>query len=301
MVNAHAWSDFWADPRRTGTGCLPNAMKVIDAAQRRVWEEFAGGLPPQGKVLDLATGDGAVLKKMRAVRRDLKLFGVDSSPVLPPPPRGIKLISAMAAERLQFADSAFAAVTSQFGIEYARHPDALLEVARVLRRGGRCRFLVHHAGGPVLAHNRERLKGLVWAVRESGLLERARALANARARTPLPTPPSFRDAVAEGAQRYPGQGVAEQFALAVLQTLEFGARSPTRDTLEVLAELERQANNQIGRIESLAAAVQDRSGIERMVATLDGAGVQTAEPREIAAGDNAPPFAWLVEGRKSAG
>lgn len=296
-----AWSRFWsAGGRGPESGCLPNALKQVDAAQAGVWRSFARSLPRRARVLDLGTGDGAVLGKLKRARDDLKLVGVDSSPVLPPAPKGMTLKPGVAMENLPFAAASFDAVTSQFGFEYGQTDEVAREIGRVLTPGGSLLFVVHHADGPILEHNLARLSGLAWAVRESGLLDKARALARARAIAALPTPVVFRNASAEAKTRFPGQSVADEFVRAILETLERGRGAPPGEVLDVINTLEDRAANEIARIEALARAVCGRERLGLISEELGRAGIAMAEPAELGESARAHPFAWRLAGRRTA-
>jgi len=297
--NPQVWEGFWAQRGRgPESGCLLEALEAIDAVQNQVWQAFAAVLKPRARVLDLATGDGAVLGKMRAGRSDLRLTGVDSSRFLPAARPGTKLRAGVAIEQLPFADASFDAVVSQFGLEYSRTSLSTREAARVMRPGGRCRFVIHHEGSRILAHNLARLEALRWASGGSGPIGKARNLAKARALSALPTPPLFGEAVAEARRLFPDQNVAEEFTGAVKQTLDLGRRD-VKGMLEALDELATRAANEIGRIESLAGAVRDRAGIERLAAELAAAGIVTEPPAELHEQGSGAPFAWLIDGSKA--
>lgn len=294
-----AWGEFW-QARSARKGCLPEALLEIDAVQQQCWEEFARGLPRRARVLDLATGNGIVLSKLLRVRPDLKAVGVDSSPVLSTAPAGTKLMPGIAMEKLPFGPASFQAVTSQFGVEYGDTAAVAAEIGRVLRPGGRTRFIMHHSSGPILAHNLARREALHWAAHTSGYLDRALAFARARALGPLPTPPSFRAAVTEARQKFPAGSVAEEFVTAILQTLDLGRRWPLRDALEVLGKLRREANNEMARIDSLERAACDEDKIELVqrqlrANRLAGGG----EPRLLfETSKRGSPFGWLLDARR---
>lgn len=292
-----AWARFWgAGGRGPASGCLPNALKEIDAAQRKAWQGFARGVPRRGRVLDLGTGDGAALDKMKSVRSDLKLVGVDSSPVLPPTPKGMLFKAGVAMESLPFADASFEAVISQFGFEYGDTPAVTREVGRVLRPGGTLQFIVHHQEGAILKHNQGRLSGLAWAARDSGLLPKARALVAARAVAPLPTPQLFKDAPAQARARFPGQAVAEEFAQAILQTLELSRGASPAEALDVLRILEERAAYESERIEALASAVCGRERLAEIAAGFGQVGIRIDEPEELRESRGGQPFAWRLSG-----
>lgn len=294
-----AWADFWkAGGVGPESGCLPSGLHQIDAVQRQVWQEVASTLPRGARVLDLATGDGAVLGKLREGRTDLKLIGVDSSSVLPTRLKGAELRAGVPMEKLPFAPGSFDLVTSQFGFEYGDTAAIVREVNRVLKPAGRFAFITHHAGGPIVAHNDQRHGGLAWAVRDSGLLEKAEALARARALTDLPTPELFRNAPAEVGRRFPGQTVGAEFATAILHTLDMGRRRPPRETLEVLATLRAKAGNELARIEALKAAARTERQITALLGELEAAGLRTEPARLLHESSRHAPFAWLIAGER---
>jgi SAM-dependent methyltransferase len=269
----------------------------MDAVQRQVWVAVARALPRGARVLDLATGDGAVLGKLRDGRPDLKLVGVDSSVVLPKGVKGAELKAGVPMERLPVPPASFDLVTSQFGFEYGDTARIAGEVRRVLRPSGRFTFIIHHAGGPIVGHNGKRLGSLDWAVRKSGLLEKAAALARARALTDLPTPPLFRQAALETRTRFPGQSVGEEFASAIAVTLDMGRGRPPQETLDVLATLRAKAENEIARIEALRGAARDPTQIAALVTELETAGLAPDAPALLHEASGGAPFAWLLTGR----
>lgn len=298
-AEAAAWSSFWAAHRPgSPAACLPGAPPIIDAAQRRVWEQTARRLPKGAKVLDLATGDGSVLARLRAVRPDLKLVGIDSSPELPPAPKGIRLRPGVFMEALPFPDAGFDQVTSQFGLEYGDTERTAREIARVVRKGGAIACIVHYAGGPIVAHNLARREGLEWAVAGSGLLPRARALAAVRRSADLPTPASFRSAVEDARARFPAQTVAAEFATAILHTLEWGRSAPPPHVIETLQILEDRARSELTRIAALAKAACDEQGMARIAAHLRDAGFAVDDPGGLCANGPETVFAWLLRGTR---
>ena len=117
------WGDFWsqtAQGERTvhGGGCLPQRWAAIENAQSSAWQGFIEDLPASTKVLDLATGDGCVLRWMHEARPDLELNGIDLAPELPTPPPQMQILAGVAMEEVPYEDNSFATVVSQFGFEY---------------------------------------------------------------------------------------------------------------------------------------------------------------------------------------
>lgn len=168
--HAQSWNDFWALSKTSGQGCLPAAgYEQIDAAQKARWIDLAKQLPKNARVLDLATGNGLVMRWMLGERRDLKMTGVDLASVLPPPPKGTKVRAGVPMEELPFPDARFHTVVSQFGFEYGETAKIAEEAARVLRNGGTLAILTHRQDGPILAHNLKRREQIRWVIDEKKL------------------------------------------------------------------------------------------------------------------------------------
>lgn len=295
--NRKAWADFWAAKSGERQGaCLPNALQEIDAAHRQAWQGFAAKLASGARVLDLATGDGAVLKKIREVRGDLVLRGVDSAPTLPPSPPGMMLRAGVSMERLPFRDGSIDAVTSQFGYEYGDTAAIAREVGRVLAVGGSLGLLIHRSDGPIVAHNLPRRDALRWALSPGGYLAKARALATARRVTPLPTPRAFQAAPEEAQRLFPGQSVGAEFLTAIFQTLEMGRAKPPKESLEVLDTLEKKARNEIARIETLERAACNRGRIDAISAELVSVGLEMDPAETVAESRSGRTFAWWLSG-----
>lgn len=293
-----AWSAYWA-AAATGPrgGCVPNALSAIDVVLERLWAEVVRKLRKNASVLDLATGDGTVLVKMRKARPDLKLTGVDSARTLPPAAGGIQLKPGVAVERMPFPDARFDLVSSQFGIEYGDVAAAVRETGRVLRPGGQICFVVHHASGPIVEHNRRRRLALLWTVDESGLLDRARAAARMSGLIRAPAADLFGGAVAEAGRRFAGQAVVAEFAQAVARALQMGRNLPPRFTQETLDEMETGARQEAERIAALEQAAMDAHSVQALQDLLGDSGISLGPVEELKVAGSDRAFAWLIRGR----
>jgi demethylmenaquinone methyltransferase/2-methoxy-6-polyprenyl-1,4-benzoquinol methylase len=95
---------------------------------------------PGDRVLDVATGTGAVARELVRVR-GCRVVGLDQSPEMLAEARrrvngSVELVEA-SAERLPFADDVFDALTFTYLLRYVDDPAATLrELARVVRAGG---------------------------------------------------------------------------------------------------------------------------------------------------------------------
>ena len=288
-----AWENYWRAGAGQPSGCLPAGLEAIDAEQARRWRAFALALPKGAKVVDLATGDGAVLRRLAGVRQDLTLTGFDSARTLPPPPRGVRLKGGIAMERLPLRDQSVTAVTSQFGFEYGDIGTAAGEVARVLTPGGFVALLTHRLDSPILEHNRARRAGLLWVVDERRLIQRARAVLPALV-PGGPVPREIETAPAEGAQRFGADSSGWEVAEAVRRCLASGAPDGGRAALD---QLDRLVRNEVGRIESLEGACRTAGDGQAITDALRTAGLSQLERTDARESGSGRAFGHWITAR----
>ncbi|NNC99807.1 MAG: class I SAM-dependent methyltransferase [Gammaproteobacteria bacterium] len=179
MKNEHkeiAWSLYWAQDRLQS--CVASGD---DADQKRLsglWQDFAVSLDANSRVLDLATGNGAVPAALLAARADIRLDAVDRAQVDPlnnlSEPKLLKAVRFHPQTdilQLPFDDACFDAITSQFGIEYAGLHAASAAVIPRLKAGGRFQFIVHHADSDIIRSSRLKLIEIEQLIQPGGLLE----------------------------------------------------------------------------------------------------------------------------------
>ena len=296
--NPHAaWSDFWAHSKNTAGkggqdgGCLPSGYQGINAVQRESWSQFAKDLPANGRVLDLATGDGRVMAWLMAARRDAKLAGCDMAPELPPPPRGAKVKVGVRMEKLPYRDNNFAAVTSQFGFEYGETAKVAAEAARVLAPGGLLAILTHRQDGPILAHNVKRREQILWAIEEQGLPELAKRSLQLRSSGLAVVPEAITAAPALGAQAHGKQSAAWEIAEAIRQSLVLGARDHPANVAKLIDTIVSRAKNEIGRIASLDLACATTADEEAFGEAIAGSGFELIGKAALKDGQYPNPFA----------
>ena len=175
-----AWSSYWAQ------GALHSCVGSFDAnysgAIGTFWEPLVADISPGARVLDLATGNGALplrLWERHGRASGLRIDAVDLAALAPPwySPEthpGIAFHSGVAMESLPFADGTFDWVLSQFGLEYARRPEALRECLRVARQDARLAFVLHHAGSVLVSVGRGELANQELLMAPDGLIAAAR-------------------------------------------------------------------------------------------------------------------------------
>lgn len=286
-----AWAAYWREAAAAGSGCAPDAPGIA-AATAQIWREFADALPDQAQMLDLATGSGAVLRHVRSVKPNAGLVGVDSAPDLGSPrDPGIRLMPAVEMEKLPFEANSLDAVTSQFGFEYGRTADVAVEVAKVLRSGGKVRLVIHHEASPVVQQGAVRAGQLRWALKSGSALEQAQAFARARMSQPLPIPPDLRAAPEQATRAFHGYSVATEIMTGMLQMLELGGGNTPR----LLEQLRARVSDELARLDALQTAACSESDIARIVDELGRADLLAKPPQPVHELPSGPLFAWLVD------
>lgn len=111
----------------------------IDCLWRRTTAKRIAALNPQ-RILDLATGSGDLAQAVQSACPQAKVLGADFSVPMMREAQARKFHTLIAADglALPFQDAVFDVVTVAFGLRnMASWPDALQEMSRVLRPGGR--------------------------------------------------------------------------------------------------------------------------------------------------------------------
>ncbi len=152
-----AWSVFWQSDQLQS--CMP-VNEPDDSDQLLLsWRAFFDALPAGAQILDLGTGNGSLATQAVTVSHTkperFSIHGVDLADIQPS-----RYVSSAAKqldeitfhprtpmEKLPFADNHFAAVASQYAIEYSQTQESLPEALRVLEPGGPFRFLLHADDG----------------------------------------------------------------------------------------------------------------------------------------------------------
>lgn len=175
-----AWSSYWAGGALHS--CAGSYEGNYAGAIARFWKSHFQSLKPGSRVLDLATGNGALpllLWQCTEGRQGIRTDAVDLAQVAPAwheaaSQPSISFHSGVAMEQLPFPDSTFDLVVSQYGLEYARWPEALHESARVGKPEGSAAFVMHHSDSVLVRVGRQELKNQTLLLEEGGLLDAAR-------------------------------------------------------------------------------------------------------------------------------
>ncbi|WP_339691363.1 class I SAM-dependent methyltransferase [uncultured Parasphingorhabdus sp.] len=292
------WSDYWTSGTKSApSSCLPSGSDAIQNRQQHIWREYGSKLPRKASVLDLATGDGIVLRMIRQHRPDLRLIGIDASPTLPPAPKGIKLKSGMSMEKLSFQSESFDAITSRFGFEYAGNKQSVDEIVRVLRPTGSFLFIIHHRDGPIVRFNMRRRAALHWVVDEQRLIEKAMIFVRNPLAVNLPVPDLFKSAVGVASQLHPQSTASAELSQAIWLTLSNRNNGPIQNAQGALLELKRRVQAELQRLDDLERAACDEERVTKYQTWFETYGFSVEKSTDQDGVDPAP-YCWILKGHR---
>jgi SAM-dependent methyltransferase len=180
MDERAAWDRFWSYDRLSSFGTGKGSGNY-DEPIAAGWRSFFAALPPRARVLDIATGNGAIAVIAVEAGEQLKVTGADLAAVRPADfvskNKGalgkIRFVGGAPAEKMPFDGGSFDAVVSQYGIEYSDLKRSLPEAVRALAAGGRLRFACHAAEGEVAANTKPAIADADFLLDEVDITGRA--------------------------------------------------------------------------------------------------------------------------------
>ena len=163
------WSSFWRQGFITtfGAGKVGN----YDGIVRKFWVDHFVDLPALSRILDIATGNGAIAtlaaeisegheKNFFVAATDLAEIHSElkANPLALRLRANIQFHSHTPCQRQPFEDNSFDLVTSQFGFEYSNVEETIREIRRVLTPGWIFIAICHHADSSLIEKSREELE-----------------------------------------------------------------------------------------------------------------------------------------------
>ncbi|MCG9737283.1 class I SAM-dependent methyltransferase [Shewanella insulae] len=157
------WDEYWQQGHLTsfGDSFTGNYSGILET----IWHQDFKHLPDNFKVLDLATGNGALplllnqffkdaSKKGTVVGVDLAQINTDLSKLDLSEQVVVSLVSHVDCANLPYEDNSFDQVISQYGLEYSDLTHSIPEALRVLRPGRQLSLVTHHSRSMIINRNR---------------------------------------------------------------------------------------------------------------------------------------------------
>jgi len=321
-----AWDRYWA------YGNLHSFSQVTSGnyAGRiaAFWQEVFEDLADNSRILDIATGNGAIpllaLEAATATKRTFDIHATDLAAIDPnqqvsdPATRerlqAIHFHARTPAESLPFERGSFDLVCSQFGLEYSDPGESVPETARVLRPGGGLALVMHHDRSAVVLAARDEAAQADFVLDEVKLYLKTRNLLRAQAETgarhrdggPHPKVAKKRKAVdqaihevQETARQRPDNRLLLGPLNYVQEVLTMAERSGPARALEWLDEAQRRVRATRERLAAMQAAARDADTMADFARDLTAAGFDTPTCNTLSE-DNGEVVGWQVRARRQA-
>lgn len=301
------WTEYWrgGHPEVMTIGAGPG-REAFDAAS--VWLGYFGGFQAGARLLDLATGGGQVAAFASAAGdatgRTFEVIGVDHAELAAsrgPGAPGYVLMGSVALEKLPFPSAHFDGASSQFGIEYADTRQALAELARVLKPGGRALMLIHHADSAITRSTAGQAGAYDRVFGDGGVVRQARRAFGAHlnrlpADATRAAEDAFREAVRRTAGRLESTPAFEPARYLVGYLADLAERVAAYDPASALARIDAFEFGNASwrqRHRSQLSAAMDAAALETFLQRAARAGLTPTEQAE-ARDDRGELVAWRV-------
>jgi ubiquinone/menaquinone biosynthesis C-methylase UbiE len=190
--------EHWETYYRSGAlaTCPTTPAGDVDGEVREAWVSFFEPLPDGARLVDIGTGNGVIAllaaETAAALGRHWEVHGIDLARIDPEKHlrdgarrvAGIRFHPETAIESLPFEAGSIDAVCGHYALENAERDRALAELHRVLRPGGRARFIMHHAGSLLVQNGQRSLRHADWVLNETKLYRRLRRFLEAERSSP---------------------------------------------------------------------------------------------------------------------
>lgn len=317
-----AWSVFWQSDQLQS--CMP--VNEADASEQlfSAWHKFFDALPAGARILDLGTGNGSLASQAVVVSKTkperFSIHGVDLADIEPSRfvtsaadlLREVTFHSRTPMEELPFADRHFAAVASQYAIEYSRTDDSLTEALRVLEPGGLFRFLLHADDG-VLKERCQLQRQQAETILDSSLFplltDMLEKLVSAETQNTSETISAAEESISmlKGVLDKLGQGFADNDDLSLVVNL-FDAVRHLPDmrkshSLEALLAMTEDIREllvaQSERLQAMQDAALDNTAANAMADYVRKLGAEDVALERATAGEQGYCIGYWLHGRKS--
>jgi SAM-dependent methyltransferase len=291
------WTRHWAGG--SPHSCAGSYGDTYGGAIAAFWQSVLKQTAAGSRILDLATGAGALPRLFFEQRPDLVL-SIDAVDLVESTPRWLDTLPSAQArsirfhtgtplENLPFADGEFDLVVSQYGLEYARRPEAIDELRRVRAGRGRTALVLHHADARPVRLAAVEVGHIEWLRAGDGLIAAARAMIEPMSRAATPEGRSslaldsdaltarnifnnVQERLSQRADSAPdGADLLHEARDAVAQALQAArAQGEATDAHAALSALESNLSDARLRLQELVDCALDARAAATLAATLGG-------------------------------
>lgn len=296
-----AWSIYWSADRLHS--CVASSTDSDQKVLDDIWADFAADLSPDAKVLDLATGNGAVPVALLKAQPLLAITAVDRADIDPtnyvkdkPELTSVTFLGSTDVNKLDLDDEVFAAVTSQFGVEYAGLFDASLKALDFLNDQGKFAFIIHHADSELIASSAIRQAELSNLLISRGLIELLHQVLRGEAEF---------SALEDLGQRYassdqPKTGAISGQVFAGIEQIAKLITSEPEQARKLGATLKLRLQAESDRLKQMLSSAQSEDQINEYCKNIENSGFKISHKEPIYVDDEKQTYllAWLVKGNR---
>ena len=176
------WSEFWKND--TLTTFLGTFGRNYDGEIKEFWDDSFSQLPDNAKIIDLATGNGALaflaMQYSESHSKDFSVTGIDYADINPNQIpslsseekkliESIEFLSNSNIETTNLADNYYDCAISQYGIEYSNLEKTIPELKRILKANSIFSVIVHHTDSIIIKQSSESLEQIDICLKNSNL------------------------------------------------------------------------------------------------------------------------------------
>ncbi len=188
-VSVKHWDSYWLSTETLSSFAQSNHKDGYQGDVLNFWNAIFREFQSSAKLLDIGCGNGALAVLAEQYPKEFEITAIDAANIDPTKHfndnekvslslKNINFYSEMCCEKLNFNDSSFDYLISQFGIEYSDLNFSFLEANRVLKSGGELIALVHHRNSFITQDCQQGIKVLSQFVNQDGLAYKVRNFVN---------------------------------------------------------------------------------------------------------------------------
>ena len=296
--DTNAWSLYWSEDRLYS--CVAQSSDEDQKVLNTLWQNFSKKMEPNSRLLDLATGNGAVVHAMLGVNSALEVDAVDKASIDPIRvlTKGQHLIdvnfhSDTDLLDMPFEPLTFDAISSQFGIEYAGLEEASTHVMQYLKIGGHFQFVIHHAQSGIILSSKNKIIEFEQLTQKSGILETLIAVLGGKAEF---------SALEEVGQHYLQQDFVRTEPIsgqvfAGIERIFNGFASHPKESLELGVSMDLRVRSELERLRQLVVAGQTPEKMESWLQRLSAMGIEASfSPVYLDSSESKYLLGWLAGG-----
>jgi ubiquinone/menaquinone biosynthesis C-methylase UbiE len=300
MEESEAWSVYWQNNHQES--CIAKGNTEDNFILSDIWRCFSLQLSHCSTVLDLATGNGSVARRLIQFNKSLKVTAVDRASIDPKKYTDanvllstVHFIPDINIQKLPFDDCVFDAVTSQFGLEYSNLSLSTPELVRVLKHKGQFLFVIHHDNSEVVIPAKVKIKefNLLLA---SGLLDNFELF--------LAGSLSLQQLNAEGekilnnATWSKSDAITGQVFLAIDKLIQLKNQNQNLVVImEAFKDMKTRIDAENSRLNQLILASLSKDKVKKLCTSLEKLGTKVSF-KLIQLNDNAGVMGWKIRGYK---